>query len=99
VPNGGDKDGYGAGAKLRTTGAIEAAKLGGVATLIRSLGTASFRLPHTGAMKYESDVPRIPSAAVSAEDADVLHRLLASGDPVRVRLVLGCSTLRTPANA
>lgn len=88
--NGGAANGYGAAVPARTDGAIEAAKLGAVATLLRSLGTAPYRLPHTGAMRYQDGVPRIPAAAVSEEDADLLHRLLESGDRVRVRLELGC---------
>lgn len=92
-PGGGRERGYGSAARFRVNGAAEAAKQGAVATLVRSLGTADFRLPHTGMMRYEEGVPRIPSAAVSAEDAELIHRLLASGDAVRVRLALGCSIL------
>ncbi len=93
LPNGGPEHGYGAGASLRHRGASEAAKLGAVATLIRSLGTAAFRIPHTGGMEYEEGVPHVPAAAISSEDADLIHRLLAAGAPVRVRLLLGCRTL------
>jgi Iap family predicted aminopeptidase len=79
-------DGYGAVSPLRSKGAMEAGKLGAVASLVRSLGTADFRLPHTGAMRYDPEVPRIPAAAITAEDADRLHRLLGHGETVRVRL-------------
>jgi hypothetical protein len=96
---GGSMDGYGAVAPLRTQGAIEAARLGAVAALVRSLGTAAFRLPHTGAMSYEDTVPKIPAAALAEEDADHLHRLLAAGDVVRVRLELGCATLPDATSA
>jgi Zn-dependent M28 family amino/carboxypeptidase len=85
--------GYGVVAPLRTRGAVEAARMGAVASLVRSLGTASMRLPHTGAMDYDAEVPHIPAAAVSSEDADLLHRLLESGEPVRVRLRLRCQRL------
>ncbi len=85
--------GYSAVGRLRGRGPSEAARLGAVASLIRSLGSTSQRLPHTGAMRYADDAPRIPAAALSAEDADLIHRLLASGDPVRVALRLGCQTL------
>lgn len=91
--NGGATDGYGAVVPMRSKGAIEASKLGAVGTLVRSVGTAPFRLPHTGAMGYEAGVPPIPSAAISEEDADLIHRLLAYGEPVRVNFVLGCATL------
>jgi Zn-dependent M28 family amino/carboxypeptidase len=64
-----------------------------VAALVRSLGTLSARLPHTGATSFgEGDTP-IPAAAVTAEDAELLHRLLQGGAPVRVRLTLSCRTL------
>ena len=86
-------DDYGPGANLRYRGAVEAAKLGAVATLIRSVGTLSARLPHTGTHAYEDGVDKIPAAALAAEDADLIHRLLASGDKVRVKMLLGCRIL------
>ena len=84
--------GYGSAAGLRYSGASEAAKQGAVAMLIRSLGTLSARLPHTGAHAYQDGVERIPAAAVAAEDADLLHRLLTGGKRVKVNLTLGCKT-------
>jgi hypothetical protein len=84
---------YGSVAKLRTEGASAAARQGAVGMLIRSAGTADFRLPHTGALRYAEDAPRVPAAALAAEDAALIHRLLASGDTVRVRLDLGCRSL------
>jgi hypothetical protein len=80
-------EGYGKAVGLRGSGAIEAAKLGAVAAIIRSVGTGAHQLPHTGATRYEDDVPKIPFAAVSAEDADLLERQLAKG-PVKLRLFL-----------
>ena len=94
-PNGGREHGYGSAVGLRHAGAREAAKQGAVAVIVRSLGTADFRLPHTGSMRYdeEGDTPKIPAAAISAEDAGLIHRLLASGERVRVHLSLGCHSL------
>jgi carboxypeptidase Q len=86
-------EGYGAGARIRHEGAVAAAKLGAVGMLLRSLGTAFLRTPHTGSMGYEEGAPRIPAAAVAAEDADMLHRMLARGSTVRVRMMLSCKTL------
>ena len=83
---------YGKFVEMRSHGPSAAARVGAVATLMRSLATASFRSPHTGVTVYEADAPRIPAAAVSTEDADLLHRLLQRG-PVRVRLSLGCRIL------
>lgn len=93
VPNGQGEEGYGFASSLRHRGASEAAKQGAIATLIRSLGTATYRLPHTGSVGYEDGAAKIPSAAIAAEDADLIHRLLAAGESVRVRVVLGCRTL------
>jgi Zn-dependent M28 family amino/carboxypeptidase len=84
---------YGSVAKLRSEGASAAARHGAVGMLIRSAGTADFRLPHTGALRYAEDAPKIPAAALSAEDAALIGRLLEAGDTVRVHLDLGCRTL------
>src|SRR4051812_1496904 len=85
--------GYGAFVDLRTHGPAEAAKAGAVAALVRSLATRSFRSPHTGATDFAEGAPKVPAAAVSTEDADLFHRLLAKGAAVHVRLWLGCKRL------
>jgi hypothetical protein len=82
-----DGSGYGAANPIRRLGPFEAAKRGAVAYLLRSLGTDSHRLPHTGALNYEDGAPRIPAAALAIPDAEQLERLAARG-PVRVRLLL-----------
>jgi Zn-dependent M28 family amino/carboxypeptidase len=84
---------YGETVKYRWQGAVRAAKLGAVATLVRSVTARSLRTPHTGSMGYEEGVARIPAAAVATEDADLLARLSRSGEPVKVRLVLGAQML------
>lgn len=76
----------------RVAGASAAAKVGAVAALVRSVGGADFRLPHTGQMRYEDGAPRIPAAAVSSEDAGLLARLAKRG-PVTMKLVLTPETL------
>jgi carboxypeptidase Q len=83
-----DGSGYSAAVAGRGRGASEAAKVGAVAALVRSAGTGFHRLPHTGSLRYEEGVPRLPAAALAAEDAELLHRLLAAGAPVKVRLRL-----------
>jgi len=85
-------DDYGRFVELRSRGPSAAARVGAVAVLMRSLATASLRSPHTGMTSYDADAGRIPAAAVSTEDADLLHRLLQRG-AVRVRLSLGCRML------
>ncbi len=84
-----DFQGYADVVALRGRGAVRAAKFGAVAALVRSTGTGFHRQPHTGAMRYEDGTPRIPAAALAAEDAELLHRRLQSGETVRVRLRLG----------
>ncbi|HEX7191688.1 MAG TPA: M28 family peptidase [Thermoanaerobaculia bacterium] len=79
--------------EFRSSGASRAAEFGAVATVIRSLGSASLRTPHTGAMRYDPKLPKIPAAAMTAEDAMLLHRLLAKGGKVRMHLVLTPRTL------
>ncbi|HYV65286.1 MAG TPA: peptidase M28 family protein, partial [Myxococcales bacterium] len=88
----GGKTGYGEASPLRNHGPAEAAKLGAMGALVRSLATASLRDPHTGATSFEEGAPQIPAAAISVEDAGLLHRLLQQG-PVHVRLLLGCRAL------
>ena len=82
-----DGSGYGAANPIRRSGPSEAAKRGALAYLLRSLGTDNHRLPHTGALNYAADAPRIPAAALSVPDAEQLERLAARG-PVRLRLQL-----------
>ncbi len=84
--------GYGQFVELRSHGPSAAARAGALAVLVRSLATASFRSPHTGMTSYDPEVQKIPAAAVSTEDADLLHRLLQRG-AVRARVSLGCRML------
>jgi hypothetical protein len=73
---------------MRNVGPGEAARRGAVGYLLRSLGTDSHRVPHTGATDYGEGAPRIPAAALSVPDAEQLERLVAKGMPVRVKLLL-----------
>src|ERR1700678_1436400 len=81
-----DGAGYGAAVPVRGAGASRAAKLGAAGVLIRSIGTDDNRAPHTGALRYDDKVAKIPAAALANPDADVIHRLLAAGKRVRVRM-------------
>jgi carboxypeptidase Q len=74
---------YGEAVAYRGAGPKAAADLGAVAALVRSVGDADFRLPHTG-FSYPSG---IPSGAVTAEDSDLIAHLSAQG-PVRMHLTL-----------
>ena len=73
----------------RTEGARRAAQFGAAAVLVRSVGPTGLRTPHTGSVTYgDADVSPIPAAAVAAEDADRIQRMVARGDRVRIRLTL-----------
>ncbi|MBT7840887.1 MAG: M20/M25/M40 family metallo-hydrolase [Lentisphaerae bacterium] len=82
-----DGRGYGVVVRGRTHGAAVAGKLGARAVLIRSVGTGTARLPHTGVMQYRKGIPRIPAAALSIPDANQLEAMLRRGD-VEVHLGL-----------
>ena len=78
---------YGEAVAYRFGGAIAAAKLGAVAALIRSAGASQNRLVHTGSMGYDPGVTKIPGAAVSYEDAELIANIARTGR-VRVHLTL-----------
>jgi hypothetical protein len=83
---------YGEAVVYRSNGPVAAARQGAIACLIRSVGGADYRLPHTGETDYVNDTPKIPAGAVTAEDADLIADLVRQG-PVRMKLVLTPQTL------
>jgi len=91
-----DGSGYGKAVAARGRGAAESARLGAVAMVMRSSGTSTARIAHTGSMRMEQGAPPIPALALSNSDADMLERQLASGQPVRLRL---SSTARSEGEA
>ncbi|HEX6041687.1 M28 family metallopeptidase [Longimicrobium sp.] len=84
---------YGQTVQYRSRGAVEAARVGAVASLIRSVGPFGMQSPHTGSLRYNDSVPPIPAAALSMEDAMLLRRMQARGERPRVRLRMGAHTL------
>src|SRR5213594_733110 len=54
--------------------------------LVRAVGPNGLRTPHTGALQYASDAPKIPAAAITTEDADRLQRMADRGNRIVVRL-------------
>ena len=66
--------------------------MGAAAVLLRSVGGAQYRLPHTGVTIWKPDQAPIPAAALAAEDGDLIERLAAQG-PLRLQLVLTPRTL------
>jgi carboxypeptidase Q len=77
---------YGATVEYRVRGASRAARYGAVAALVRSITPVSLQTPHTGAMNYDPNQPKIPTAAVTIEVAEFLQRMNDRGDRPRLRL-------------
>jgi carboxypeptidase Q len=84
---------YGETVRFRYSGAIEAAKAGALASLIRSVTPFSLKTPHTGMMAYATNHPPIPHAALAPEDAERLARWQARGITPVVRLKMSAKTL------
>ena len=84
---------YGQTVAYRVGGASAAAKVGAVAALVRSVTPVSLRTPHTGVMIYDSTIAKIPTAAITVEDALMLRRMLGRGDRVVVTLRMNAQTL------
>jgi carboxypeptidase Q len=77
---------YGATVAYRLQGASRAARFGAVAALVRSITPVSLQTPHTGAMQYDPNQPRIPVAAITIEAAELLQRMNDRGDRPSLRL-------------
>jgi carboxypeptidase Q len=77
---------YGETVRYRLQGASRAARYGAVAALVRSITPVSLQTPHTGAMQYDANQPKIPVAAITIEVAEFLQRLNDRGDHPTLRL-------------
>lgn len=84
--------GYGDAVDQRVYGAVQAAKYGAVAVLIRSITTKHDNVPHTGVMVYQDSVPKIPAAALGYLDADFLSDALKKDPLLKISLNLNCKT-------
>jgi carboxypeptidase Q len=83
---------YGDAVQYRAAAPTAGASVGAIAVLVRSVGGADYRIPHTGQTMYAPGVEKIPAAAVTAEDADLLANLASQG-PVKMHLTLTPQTL------
>src|SRR5688572_869000 len=84
---------YGQTVAYRSGGAVAAARAGAVASLIRSVTPYSMRTPHTGGMAYNDSVPKIPHAAITPEDADMIARMIQRGQRVTVKLTMSAQMM------
>ncbi|XP_062424318.1 carboxypeptidase Q isoform X3 [Rhea pennata] len=83
---------YGETVQYRSQGAVEAAKVGAVASLIRSIASFSIHSPHTGWQNYQPGVPQIPTACISVEDAEMMSRMSLRGTKIVVYLKMNAKT-------
>ena len=90
--NGRSLDSYRQAGLYRFGGPSAAQALGAAAVLVRSIGGANYRLPHTGATTFKDGQAHVPAAALAAEDADLVARLATAGD-VTLKLILTPQTL------
>lgn len=77
---------YGTTVRYRGSGASRAARYGAVAALVRSITPVSLQTPHTGAMNYEEGQPKIPTAAITIEGAELLQRMYDRNEHPTLRL-------------
>src|SRR4029079_15399943 len=79
---------YGETVRFRTSGPSRAGALAALRMLLRVVVPAELRTPHTGTLTYAEGQPQIPAAAIPAEDAARLQRMVARGTPVRLKLMM-----------
>lgn len=77
---------YGKVVGARSKGAVEAARLGAKAIIIRSVGTSNNRFAHTGKMSYEEGIPKIPAVAISVPDAMQLSKIISKAPEAKLQL-------------
>ncbi|MFL0354658.1 M20/M25/M40 family metallo-hydrolase [Xanthomarina sp. GH4-25] len=86
---------YGGCVDQRYAGAMEATKFGAVGVIVRSMNLRQDDFPHTGSMTY-GDIPvskRIPSAAISTNDANLLSSMLALNKNLKFFFSQSCQQL------
>ncbi|WP_240657461.1 M28 family peptidase [Pseudoalteromonas rubra] len=81
-----DGNGYGPAVQARNKGAVEAAKKGAIAYMMRSVSTAHHRFAHTGGSHYDDQVTKIPTTAIANPDADQIARLFKHGHTPQVEI-------------
>ncbi|RAK02996.1 peptidase M28-like protein [Larkinella arboricola] len=84
---------YAGAVDQRGNGATEAARLGAVGTIVRSMTTVLDDNPHTGSMRYATGVPLIPSAAISTNGAERLSKMLKDNPGLTFYFKQNCETL------
>lgn len=84
---------YGGAVNQRSSGASEAAKLGAAGVVVRSMGSGLEDYPHTGGLRYQPDVPRIPAIAISTSHAELLSSQIKRDPALKFYFQTNCETL------
>lgn len=84
---------YGETVNYRVNGAVEAARHGAIASLISSVASYSMQTPHTGTMRYQDGITKIPHAAITTEDAGMIQRFTDRGEDVTVSIYMEAQIL------
>lgn len=84
---------YGGAVDQRGYGASEAARYGAVGVVVRSMGLNQEDYPHTGALRYDPSLPKIPAIAISTKHADLLSRTLKENKDLQFYFETHCETL------
>ncbi len=87
---------YGGCVNQRYEGAVHASKYGAVGVIVRSMNLVLDDLPHTGSMTY-GDIPvdnRIPSAAISTNDAELLSTMLKLDNDIKFYFKQNCKQFK-----
>lgn len=83
---------YGGAVDQRANGASEAAKLGAIGVIVRSMGVNLEDYPHTGSLRYALNVPKIPAVAISTRHAELLSSLLKDDKELKFYFETHCET-------
>ena len=83
---------YGSCVDQRYSGAIEAAKKGAIAVIVRSMNVRQDDFPHTGSMAYKEEVDSIPAFAISTNGADYLSENITKYDNLELNLKSFCKS-------
>jgi hypothetical protein len=84
---------YGGAVDQRANGASEAAKLGAIGVIVRSMGVNLEDYPHTGSLRYALNVPKIPAVAIATRHAELLSELLKDDKDLKFYFETHCETL------
>jgi hypothetical protein len=84
---------YGGAVNQRTEGASRAARYGAIATVVRSVTTAHDGIPHTGVLRYDESIRKIPAISISTNDADLLSMWLKNDPGLHFYFISNCENM------